>query len=203
MPSVRDWDACIISPSHWKWGRTWLWLWTGIVDGIICSRLDEQIISSWKSTRGNTCCLQLRNRNLDSRLWAGRSISCWQSHRGLGAIKSYVELTKNPSLAEISALESCVNEHIRANLAISVIEKGVFFVKLTVIDEGHGQERPDSLPDDLQGGIVRWIVIGDIDKNAYVWWHRSHYCNRCCGTHLRNTSEVQVCLEYLVNAPVL
>ncbi|KAI8927262.1 hypothetical protein BC831DRAFT_452865 [Entophlyctis helioformis] len=59
---------------------------------------------------------------------------------GLGKDKSFFELTAEPKDGVLLALEQRVNDIIR--------------------------QPPDSLPDDLTSGVVRYISIGDLDRNA-------------------------------------
>jgi misacylated tRNA(Ala) deacylase len=83
---------------------------------------------------------------------------------------NYVELPRKPSDQEIQTIQLSCNAKIRESLPITV-----------ETPEGKGS---DSLPDDYdrEKGVVRFIKIGDMDYNA------------CCGTHLQNSSHINVVL---------
>ncbi|KAF2007212.1 ThrRS/AlaRS common domain-containing protein [Amniculicola lignicola CBS 123094] len=91
---------------------------------------------------------------------------------GMGAAgeMNYVELPRKPTASEIADIQNRCNETIRSNMPITV----------ETPDQESGKS--DSLPDDYdkERGVVRYIRIGDLDYNA------------CCGTHLQQTSHVQV-----------
>jgi misacylated tRNA(Ala) deacylase len=83
---------------------------------------------------------------------------------------NYVELPRKPSDEEIQTIQKECNAKIRESISITV-----------EIPEGKGS---DSLPEDYdrEKGVVRFIKIGDMDYNA------------CCGTHLQNSSHINVIL---------
>jgi misacylated tRNA(Ala) deacylase len=83
---------------------------------------------------------------------------------------NYVEISRKPSNEEIQTIWQSCNTKIRDSMPITV-----------ETPEGKGS---DSLPDDYdkEKGVVRFIKIGDMDYNA------------CCGTHLRNSSHINVIL---------
>ena len=85
----------------------------------------------------------------------------------LGPIKSFVEFEQvQPSDDALDALESRVNSLIREALPQQI---QVF----QVVDG-----RPNSLPQDIQTGVVRHVAFGP-------------YSGPCCGTHVRTTAEIQ------------
>jgi misacylated tRNA(Ala) deacylase len=83
---------------------------------------------------------------------------------------NYVELPRKPSDQEIQVIQLSCNARIRESMPITA-----------ETPEGKGS---DSLPDDYdkEQGVVRFIKIGDMDYNA------------CCGTHLQNSSHINVIL---------
>jgi misacylated tRNA(Ala) deacylase len=83
---------------------------------------------------------------------------------------NHVELPRKPSDQEIQTIQQSCNAKIRESMPITV-----------ETPEGKGS---DSLPDDYdrEKGVVRFIKIGDMDYNA------------CCGTHLQNSSHINVIL---------
>jgi misacylated tRNA(Ala) deacylase len=89
---------------------------------------------------------------------------------------NYVELPRKPSDEGIQTIQQSCNAKIREGIPITV-----------ETPEGKGS---DSLPDDYdkENGIVRFIKIGDMDYNA------------CCGTHLQNSSHINVILLHHTQA---
>ncbi|USP82425.1 Alanyl-tRNA editing protein Aarsd1-A [Curvularia clavata] len=83
---------------------------------------------------------------------------------------NYVELPRRPTDEEIQKIQKDCNARIRESIPITV-----------ETPEGKGS---DSLPEDYdkEKGVVRFIKIGDMDYNA------------CCGTHLQNSSHINVIL---------
>jgi misacylated tRNA(Ala) deacylase len=83
---------------------------------------------------------------------------------------NYVELPRKPSEEELESIQKNCNTKIRESMPITV-----------ETPEGKGS---DSLPEDYdkEKGVVRFIKIGDMDYNA------------CCGTHLQNSSHINVIL---------
>jgi misacylated tRNA(Ala) deacylase len=83
---------------------------------------------------------------------------------------NYVELPRKPSDEEMRTIQQKCNEKIRESMPITI-----------ETPEGKGS---DSLPEDYdkEKGVVRFIKIGDMDYNA------------CCGTHLQNSSHINVIL---------
>jgi misacylated tRNA(Ala) deacylase len=83
---------------------------------------------------------------------------------------NYVELPRKPSEEELQIIQKECNAKIRESMPITV-----------ETPEGKGS---DSLPEDYdrEKGVVRFIKIGDMDYNA------------CCGTHLQNSSHINVIL---------
>ncbi|CAG5179090.1 uncharacterized protein ALTATR162_LOCUS9028 [Alternaria atra] len=83
---------------------------------------------------------------------------------------NYVELPRKPSEEELQTIQKNCNAKIRESMPITV-----------ETPEGKGS---DSLPEDYdrEKGVVRFIKIGDMDYNA------------CCGTHLQNSSHINVIL---------
>ncbi|KAJ3095314.1 Alanyl-tRNA editing protein Aarsd1 [Phlyctochytrium planicorne] len=97
---------------------------------------------------------------------------------GLGKERCHVEFDLGsrgaPTADELNALETSVNALIRDAIPYSVVE-----------EDGHAEgERPDTLPEDLTEGVVRYVLIGSIDRNP------------CCGTHVTTTADLQ-CLKLL------
>ncbi|GAA95071.1 hypothetical protein E5Q_01726 [Mixia osmundae IAM 14324] len=75
---------------------------------------------------------------------------------------SYIELPRIPTPQEIEyALKRC-NDLIASNSKIRV--------SIALNDDTSGT-RPDSLPKDYRGGVIRTVIIEDLDENP------------CCGTH--------------------
>ena len=83
---------------------------------------------------------------------------------------NYVELPRKPTDEELQKIQTECNAKIRESMPITV-----------ETPEGKGS---DSLPEDYdrEKGVVRFIKIGDMDYNA------------CCGTHLQNSSHINVIL---------
>ena len=92
----------------------------------------------------------------------------------LGTESSYIEIPITPSKELLANVEK------RCNDLISEGRK----VKVHITDE-----RPDTLPDDYKGGVVRIVEIEGIDKNP------------CCGTHVSTLSHLS-CLKILHTAPI-
>jgi misacylated tRNA(Ala) deacylase len=90
-------------------------------------------------------------------------------------LKSFVEFEKvMPSQEQLDELEMLVNEFIRAAHAIEIdLETHL-----------HEAERPDTLPEDIQTGVLRQIKMGSIPFKP------------CCGTHVQKTSDIQ-CVKFL------
>ncbi|KAK9459289.1 Threonyl/alanyl tRNA synthetase [Lipomyces oligophaga] len=86
----------------------------------------------------------------------------------LGAKFSYVEISRKLTDQEVEEVEDECNQIIRDGLDI------------TVEIPTDNSVNTDKLPDDydLQNGVLRVVHIGNIDANP------------CCGTHLRNTREM-------------
>ncbi|OZJ02161.1 hypothetical protein BZG36_04634 [Bifiguratus adelaidae] len=91
----------------------------------------------------------------------------------MGQNKSYVELTPKdkawPDKQTLAEVEKVCNDHIISGLAISVTTS---------------QDRPNTLPEDYHGNIIRTVTIDGVDANP------------CCGTHMRTTSDLQ-CIKLL------
>ncbi|KAG9189576.1 misacylated tRNA(Ala) deacylase [Alternaria panax] len=83
---------------------------------------------------------------------------------------NYVELPRKLSEEELQTIQKECNAKIREGISITV-----------ETPEGKGS---DSLPEDYdrEKGVVRFIKIGNMDYNA------------CCGTHLQNSSHINVIL---------
>lgn len=83
---------------------------------------------------------------------------------------NYVELPRKPTDSELQTIQQKCNEKIRQSIPITV--------------ETPAGKESDSLPSDYdkEKGVVRFIKIGDMDYNA------------CCGTHLQNSSHINVIL---------
>jgi len=80
-----------------------------------------------------------------------------------------------PNMEQLCAIEKKVNTLIREAIPFTV----------SVSDPKHdNSDRPSSLPSDVTG-VVRVISIGSLDSNP------------CCGTHVTNTSQLQV-INYLI-----
>ncbi|KAL2919926.1 hypothetical protein HK105_200843 [Polyrhizophydium stewartii] len=78
-----------------------------------------------------------------------------------------------PKQDVLDKLEARVNEVIRGHHDV------------TIDTRDHDEsDRPEKLPGDIQEGIVRFISMGNIDRNP------------CCGTHVKNVAEVQ-CIKLL------
>eukprot|EP00842_Homolaphlyctis_polyrhiza_P005551 jgi/Hompol1/5998/HPOL_000163-RA len=92
----------------------------------------------------------------------------------LGKDKCYIELPSEPHPSVLESLERHVNSVIRQRLPVSVVEHGNL----------QGKDRPDSMPEDLVEGTVRYVSFGDVDQNA------------CCGTHVEFSSDIQ-CIKLL------
>lgn len=92
----------------------------------------------------------------------------------LGTESSYIEIPMTPSKDLLAKVEK------RCNDLISEGRK----VNIQITDE-----RPDTLPDDYKGGVVRVIEIEGIDKNP------------CCGTHVSTLSHLNA-LKILHTAPI-
>ncbi|KAI9293944.1 ThrRS/AlaRS common domain-containing protein [Neoconidiobolus thromboides FSU 785] len=92
----------------------------------------------------------------------------------MGSLKNYIQLPiKESELTKeiIEHVEKLCSEKIREAIPVTVKS----------YDLGDPNvKRPTSLPDDYGQGIIREIIIDDIDVNP------------CCGTHVKNTSELQV-----------
>jgi misacylated tRNA(Ala) deacylase len=96
----------------------------------------------------------------------------------LGPEKSYVEFESIlPDAEKAKQLEVLVNEYIRQGHSVEVDMNEL------VVDS----ERPDTLPADINAGVLRKIKIGDTPAGP------------CCGTHVSNTRELQMikflCIE--------
>lgn len=81
---------------------------------------------------------------------------------------SYVELPRSPSRAELQETEKLCNALI--------VEGRRVRVDMALADDG---TRPDTLPKDYIGGVVRTVVIDDLDENP------------CCGTHYSSLAPLQ------------
>lgn len=107
---------------------------------------------------------------------------------GMGAEDdiNYIDLPRKPADEEMQTIQEKCNEAIRNNLKITV--------------ETPDDAKSDSLPEDYdkEKGVVRIIKIGDIDANPYVIFTPSRRneteVNRCCGTHLQQTSHIGLIL---------
>ncbi|KAI8617641.1 Threonyl/alanyl tRNA synthetase [Chytriomyces sp. MP71] len=93
----------------------------------------------------------------------------------LGSDRSCIEVDlserKAPSDDDLNALERRVNEMIRKAIQFSV----------QVTDRGTNGGLPEKMKEELAGGVIRNVRIGDFDNNP------------CCGTHVSNTAELQCC----------
>ncbi|KAF2720010.1 ThrRS/AlaRS common domain-containing protein [Polychaeton citri CBS 116435] len=89
---------------------------------------------------------------------------------GAGGSPNYVDLARAPSEEEMREIQDRCNALIRDNITITV-----------AAPEEAGR---DGLPPVYDGdkGVVRVIKIGDLDAN------------RCCGTHLKQTSHISLIL---------
>ncbi|KZO94562.1 ThrRS/AlaRS common domain-containing protein, partial [Calocera viscosa TUFC12733] len=85
----------------------------------------------------------------------------------------YIELPRAPSPAELAHVQQSANELIRAGTRVHVA--------LTLSDE---TVRPETLPEDYVGGVVREVDIVGVDKGP------------CCGTHLPSLSALQSVYVY-------
>lgn len=81
---------------------------------------------------------------------------------------SYVELPRRPTPEELEQTERICNALI--------IEGRRVRVELDLSQDGN---RPDSLPVDYIGGVVRTVIIEDLDANP------------CCGTHFASLAPIQ------------
>ncbi|EGV65107.1 hypothetical protein CANTEDRAFT_97577 [Yamadazyma tenuis ATCC 10573] len=90
---------------------------------------------------------------------------------GMGDVTCYVELPKKVDEELVNEVNQKVNQAILDAIPITV-----------EVPDGHGHELDLShLPDDydISKGLVRIVSIGNLDRNP------------CCGTHLKNTSQIQ------------
>jgi misacylated tRNA(Ala) deacylase len=95
---------------------------------------------------------------------------CWN----LKETKAYVEFDKiQPTPDQLNELEEMVNEFIRAAHPVEI--------NMSRLQE---TERPDSLPEDIDSGVLRQIKMGTIPFKP------------CCGTHVIRTSDIQ-CIKFL------
>lgn len=74
-----------------------------------------------------------------------------------------------PTAEELAAAEDAINSLITSGLPIVTHEEC----------NAADKNRPDSLPSDYRGGVIRTIEISGIDKNP------------CCGTHASNLAQLQ------------
>ncbi|KAI9207092.1 Threonyl/alanyl tRNA synthetase [Polychytrium aggregatum] len=97
----------------------------------------------------------------------------------LGKERNYVDLSPTANHPAPSAqldmgillqIEERVNQVIRQNLSVIVHED----------DHDETKAKPESMPNDIDRGVVRWVEIGKLDRNP------------CCGTHVKSTAELQV-----------
>lgn len=73
---------------------------------------------------------------------------------------SYIELPRAPTQEEIVQTMNKCNAVIREGRRVSVE------MSLAETDESaKGAERPESMPEDYQGGVIRTVVIHDLDRN--------------------------------------
>ena len=90
---------------------------------------------------------------------------CWN----MGPLKSFIEFKDiSPNQAQLDELEKEVNDFILAAHPM-VLEESVLQV------ESAATERPDSLPSDIQSGVIRIVRFGD-------------FSGPCCGTHVSNSA---------------
>ncbi|KAG2185308.1 hypothetical protein INT44_002098 [Umbelopsis vinacea] len=91
----------------------------------------------------------------------------------LGDKISYVELAPNngslPTADQISHAEDAINTLICSGVPILTHEE----------NNAADDNRPDSLPSDYRGGVIRTIEIQGLDRNP------------CCGTHASNLAQLQ------------
>ena len=80
---------------------------------------------------------------------------------------SYVELPRKPTEAEIEECEAICNDLI--------VEGRKIYVDFAISQD----DRPDTLPADYIGGVIRYVCIDKLDRNA------------CCGTHYSSLSPLQ------------
>ena len=109
---------------------------------------------------------------------------------GMGAENdmSYVDVPRKPSEDEMQSIQEKCNAAIGQNIGITV--------------ENPDNVKLDKLPDDYdkERGIIRVVKIGNLDANTYVrplsniFLNRLTEHNRCCGTHLRQTSHISLLL---------
>jgi alanyl-tRNA synthetase len=81
--------------------------------------------------------------------------------------QSYIDLDHQPTEDDIAFVLRRSNEIIQAGTRVKV------FVRLEA-----ELQRPDKLPGDYRGGVVRYVTIGSMDYNA------------CCGTHPPSLSTI-------------
>jgi alanyl-tRNA synthetase len=84
-----------------------------------------------------------------------------------------VELAPNngslPTAEQISQAEDAINSLIFSSVPITIHEE----------NNAADDNRPDSLPSDYRGGVIRTIEIHGVDRNP------------CCGTHASNLAQLQ------------
>lgn len=81
---------------------------------------------------------------------------------------SYVELPRCPTREELAETERICNELIVEGRRVRV-----------EMELSQDDNRPDTLPVDYVGGVVRTVVIDDLDRNP------------CCGTHYPTLAPIQ------------
>jgi alanyl-tRNA synthetase len=91
----------------------------------------------------------------------------------LGEKICYVELA--PSQGRLPTVEQLAEAEKTINSLIASGSPVITHVECNAADDN----RPDSLPSDYRGGVIRTIEIPGIDKNP------------CCGTHASNLSQLQ------------
>jgi len=101
------------------------------------------------------------------------TLSWWMAENYPGKVGvSYIELDKLPSPEVLASVEDRCNQVIRDSLTVTV---SLLEVGDPALEESHTR----GLPSD-HTGKVRLVTIPGVDANL------------CCGTHVRNTSQLQV-----------
>lgn len=80
----------------------------------------------------------------------------------------YIELSRALTADEIDHVHRACNKLITLNLPIHV-----------EVYRNSGDQRPANIPENYQGGVIRIVVIEDVDRYA------------CCGTHLSSLGQIQ------------
>lgn len=92
---------------------------------------------------------------------------------------SYVELPRCPTREELTETERICNDLIVEGRRVRV-----------EMELSQDDNRPDTLPADYVGGVVRTVVIDDLDRNP------------CCGTHYPTLAPIQALHVSLFTTPV-